>query len=49
MKIKSLGCCARCGSKHIAITSDNKKVVCLDCYDWEWIEDAIYSCWFILS
>lgn len=37
------GHCSCCQSTNIAIKG--QIIVCLDCNDWEWFEDAINSCW----
>ena len=39
----TLGNCSCCNSTNIIIT--DKKIVCLDCGNWTWLEDAINSCW----
>jgi hypothetical protein len=42
-KMYKIGHCSRCNSQNIEVTTD--KVICRDCNDWAWFEDAIFSCW----
>lgn len=42
-KIYKTNKCSRCGGTNIGFT-DNQ-VVCLDCHDWAYFDDAINSCW----
>lgn len=43
MKQFKSGHCSRCNSQNIIVV--NNKVICQDCNDWAWLEDAIDSCW----
>jgi ribosomal protein S27AE len=44
-KIKfKFGHCSRCSSTNLSIIH-KEQVVCNDCGDWIWLEDAVNSCW----
>ena len=38
-----LGHCSRCNSNNLEIR--DSKVICKDCNNWTWLEDAKHSCW----
>lgn len=38
-----IGHCSRCNSTNLSVMGN--RVICNDCNDWQWLEDAIDSCW----